>query len=456
MTEVSSDFTDDRALIDELAALPPDEQGRALRQLTLDQRRELIARWPIWAHRGQLSPDGEPLVWLIQAGRGFGKTRAGAEWVTELARDVPDGRFALVGATLHDARRVMVDGPAGVLTVARSRGLEARWWKASGEVRFGNGAIMTVYSAGAPEMLRGPEHHAAWCDEVGKWGHGGEAAFSNLMLGLRRAENARVLVTTTPRSTALVNHVVALAKKADAITQGRSRDNPHLPASFLAAMMDQYGGTRLGRQELDGELLDDHDGALWTRSVIEACRIAPADAPVPTRVVVAVDPPAGGEREDEGSGQGDACGIVAVGLGEDGLGYVLEDASIAGVSPARWAAAVAECAERQGADRVVAEKNQGGAMVRAVLQGADVTLPLVLVHASRGKVARAEPVSLLYEAGKVRHAGAFPALEDQLCGMLTGGGYAGPGRSPDRADALVWALSELLLKRVRKVGVRRM
>jgi phage terminase large subunit-like protein len=174
-----------------------------------------------------------------------------------------------------------------------------------------------------------------------------------------------------------------------------------------------------------------------------------------TRVVVAVDPPAGGERADEGSGQGDACGIVAVGLGDDGIGYVIEDASIAGASPARWAAAVADCAARWGADRVVAEKNQGGAMVRAVLEGADCTLPLVLVHASRGKVARAEPVSLLYESGRVRHAVAFPALEDQLCGMLTGGGYAGPGRSPDRADALVWGLSELLLKRVRKVGVRR-
>ena len=419
MNTVTDDIAADRALITELAALPPDEQERALRRLTMDQRRELLARWPLWAHAGQLSPDGAPFVWLILAGRGFGKTRAGAEWLTELARREPEGRFALVGATIDDACRVMVEGPAGVLTVARSRGLDTRWWKSSGEVMFPNGAIMTVYSAGAPEVLRGPEHHAAWCDEVGKWGHGGEAAFSNLMLGLRAAENARVLVTTTPRATTLVNHVVALAKKSRAITQGRSRDNPHLPASFLAAMMEQYGGTRLGRQELEGELLDDHEGALWTRAMIEACRVAPADAAAPVRVVVAVDPPAGTD--------GDACGIVAAALGEDGIGYVIEDASVAGASPAGWAAAVAACAERVGAECVVAEKNQGGEMVRHVLKGADSTLPLRLVHASRGKSARAEPVSHLYEAGKVRHAGAFPALEDQLCGMLIAGGYLRSG-----------------------------
>ncbi|MBN8816973.1 MAG: DNA-packaging protein [Sphingomonas sp.] len=446
MTGTSYAVAADRALIAELAMLPPDEQDRALRRLTQDQRRELLARWPLWAHDGQLSPDGEPLVWLILAGRGFGKTRAGSEWLTDVAARAPGGRFALVGATIDDARRVMVDGPAGVLAVARSRGLEPRWWKTNGELHFANRAVMTVYSASAPELLRGPEHRAAWCDEIGKWGHGGEAAFSNLMLGLRGGENARVLVTTTPRRTPLVNQVVALAKKADALTQGRTRDNPHLPASFLAAMMEQYGGTRLGRQELEGELLDDHDGALWSRDLIEACRIAAGDRPELVRVVVAVDPPAGLD--------GDACGIIAAGLDEDGIGYVIEDASVAGASPAGWAAAVAACVERVGADCVVAEKNQGGEMVRHVLMGADMTLPVRLVHASRGKSARAEPVLHLYEASKVRHAGTFPALEDQLCGMLRTGGYAGPGRSPDRADALVWAVSELLLTRRGKARVR--
>ncbi|MBS0479064.1 MAG: DNA-packaging protein [Proteobacteria bacterium] len=441
----------DRAMVVECAHLPPRHLDWVLEQLTMDQRREFLVRWPLWAHDGQLPPDGEPLVWLIMAGRGFGKTRAGAEWLTEMAHRFPGGHFALVGATFDDACRVMVTGPAGVLAVAKSRGLATRWWRTGGEVHFPNQAVMTVYAASAPEVLRGPQHRAGWCDEIGKWGPRGDAAFDNLMLGLREGEDARVLVTTTPRQTTLVNHVVALAEKNNAVTKGRSRDNPHLPDSFLAAMVEQYGGTRLGRQELDGELLDDHQGALWSRGLIERCRVAAKDLPPLARVVVAVDPPAGSDGRD-----GDACGIVAAGIGEDGIAYVIEDASVAGASPAGWAAAVAACAARVRADCVVAEKNQGGEMVRHVLTGADAALPLRLVHASRGKTARAEPVSQRYEAGKVRHAGAFPALEDQLCGMLAAGGYAGPGRSPDRADALVWAVSELLLSRRARARVRKL
>jgi phage terminase large subunit-like protein len=236
-----------------------------------------------------------------------------------------------------------------------------------------------------------------------------------------------------------------LKAMADTATvHGRTRDNRLLPEAFLAAMAADYGCTRLGRQELDGELIEDLPGALWTRDLIERCRVAAL--PAVRRVVVGVDPPA--------SVSGDACGIVAAALGRDGHGYVLEDASIAGASPEGWARAVAACAARHGADRVVAEANQGGAMVASVLVAADAALPVRLVHASRGKAARAEPVAILYERGRVHHVGAFPALEDELCGLLAGGGYEGPGRSPDRADALVWAMSELLLGRRGEASVR--
>lgn len=437
-------------LVRRFALIPSVLRLQILRSLTVEHRKVIAAEWRGWALSGQAAPERDWRVWLIRAGRGFGKTRAGAEWVSAVARDNPDARIALVAATVDEARRVMIEGESGLLNIGHESE-RPRWRKALGEVAFPSGAVAYVFSAAAGEKLRGALHHAAWCDELGKW-RDGTRAWDNLLLGLRLGDDPRVLVTTTPRPTELMYRVMAMAGFVE--TRGKTAENPFVAEGFAAAMLGDYGGTRLGRQELDGEMIDDHDGALWTRGTLEACRIAPGDAPVLTRVVVAVDPPAGGEHADEGSGTGDACGIVAVGLGADGLGYVLEDASIAGVSPARWAAAVADCAQRLGADRVVAEKNQGGAMVRAVLQGADVTLPLTLVHASRGKVARAEPVSLLYEAGKVRHAEAFPALEDQLCGMLTGGGYAGPGRSPDRADALVWGLSELLLKRPRKVAVR--
>lgn len=421
--------------VERLALLPPELQQRIFGALSRGQRRELNARWNAWGHDGQFAPPGDWRVWLIRAGRGFGKTRAGAEWVTAMAHEHPAARIALVGHSVDEVKAVMIHGESGLVTIAPDDA-PVKWRPATGELTFTSGARAYIYSAEAAEKLRGPEHQFAWCDELAKWRNGARA-WDNLMLGLRQGDHQRALVTTTPRPTKLMRRILALPDLVE--TRGATRDNPHLPASFGAAMAALYGGTRLGRQELDGEMIGDRDGALWGRDGLEACRIAAADVPAMARVVVAVDPPAGGEGDG-----GDACGIVAAGLGEDGMAYVLEDASIAGASPARWAATVADCAARLGADRVIAEKNQGGAMVAAVLKGADVDLPLKLVHAARGKSVRAEPVALHYEAGRVRHAGAFPALEDQLCGMMIAGGYAGPGRSPDRADALVWAVGELL------------
>ena len=428
-------------VIDRLIALPDRERGEAVRGMPPAMRREFLARWDAWAHGGQTMPPGDWRVWLIRAGRGFGKTRAGSEWVNQLALDEPEGRFALVGASLDEVRRVMIEGQSGLIATARSDRQPV--WKASArELHWPSGAIGFAYSAESPEGLRGPEHHAAWADELGKWGRRGDAAWDNLAMGLRLGDRPRVLVTTTPRPTRLMRRVMALPSCVE--TRGRTRDNPHLPASFVAAMEAEYGGTRLGRQELEGELLCDVPGALWTRAMTEAARAVAVDAPV--RVVVGVDPPA--------SAEGDACGIVAVAV--DGLGRleVLEDASVAGLSPEGWALAVAACADRHGADRVVAEKNQGGDMVESVLRAAAVTMPVRLVHASRGKAARAEPVAALYERGRVRHAAPFAALEDELCGLVRGGDYAGPGRSLDRADALVWAAWELVFGWKGEVGVR--
>jgi phage terminase large subunit-like protein len=422
-----------------LTYAPPD-RAKAIRSLSTPQKREYVERWWQWAHKGQREPEGDWRVWLIRAGRGFGKTRAGAEWVLARARANPEARIALVGGNVEDVHRV-IEGSSGLLALARVDE-ELTWTRSAGELRFPSGARAYVYSAAAPDGLRGPEHHFAWCDELAKWGRAGETAWDNLMLGLRLGEAPQVLVTTTPRPVKLMRKVMALPGMVE--TLGRTRENPWLPMNFVEAMTVDYGGTHLGRQELDGEMIDELQGALWSRALIENCRVAAL--PETVRIVVGVDPPAGVG--------GDACGIVAVALGRDSLAYVIEDASVRGATPEGWARAVAACALRHGADRVIAEKNQGGAMVKSVLLGADSGLPVRLVHASQGKAARAEPVSLLYEAGKARHLGAFPALEDELCGLVAGGGYEGPGRSPDRADALVWAMHELMLSRRGKAAVR--
>ena len=388
-------------------------------------------QWHWWARGGQLPPPGDWRVWAMVAGRGFGKTRAGAEWVRGIAEAEGDVRIAIVAATQAEARAVMVEGPSGLLNIAADAS-RPTWEPTRGRLLWRSGAQAFVYSGENPEKLRGPEHHFAWCDELAKWAYPQET-WDNLQLGLRRGSHPRVLVTTTPRPVPLLRKL--LADRDVVVTKGRTIHNEQLPDAYQAAMAAAYAGTRLGRQELDGELIEDAAGALWTRATIEGCRVRAV--PSFRRVVVAVDPPAGVDR--------DACGIVVAALGSDRKGYVIEDATVAGASPADWAQAVAAAVERHGADRVVAEANNGGAMIESVLRGASGTMPVRLVHATRGKSARAEPVAAEYERGRVHHLGAFPDLEDQLCGLIVGGAYEGPGRSPDRADACVWALTELLL-----------
>ncbi|MEM1050977.1 MAG: terminase family protein [Pseudomonadota bacterium] len=425
--------------------------------LDQDERNEWRFHWEMQARQSQIAPAGDWRTWLILAGRGFGKTRAGAEWVRMLAENNCEARIALISSSLTEARSVMVEGESGLLACCppeRKPTFEASLRR----VRFPNGAQAQLFSAAEPESLRGPQFSHAWCDEVGKWPISHDRAtraWDNMLMGLRLGEDPRVAVTTTPRVVPIIQRLLDGEKDDSvAITRGSTYDNAvNLPKRFLDAIDTEFGGTQLARQEIAGEVLTDPEGTLWPRETIEKARTLVYDhsanpVPVLRRIVVAVDPPI--------SSTGDECGIVVAGVGHDGIARVLADCSIALAKPSEWARMVAVAAEQWEADRVIAEANQGGAMVESVLHAANAGLPVKLVHASRGKTARAEPVAALYEAGRVRHCGPFPRLEDQMCGILIGGDYAGPGRSPDRADALVWALTELMLAQTAKPSVRSM
>ena len=418
------------------------EEDRKTLFAALDHKEcdKLASHWSYWARPEQLPPPGDWRIWLICAGRGFGKTRAGAEWVNHIARTHADARIALVGSSIGEARSVMVEGESGILACA-SGSASPQFEASLKRLTWPNGAQAHLYSAAEPEGLRGPQHSHGWCDEIGKWDNASDRAiicWDNLLMGLRLGDDPRLLATTTPRAVPLMKRLIDEAQSGSvSITKGSTFDNgANLPPPFLKAMHSQFGSTTLGRQELDGEMLEDLEGALWNRSLLEACREAWAAEDV-SRIVVGVDPPA--------SANGDECGIVVAGITPSGAGKVLADCSVSKASPEGWARAVAAAMTHWQADRVIAEANQGGAMVESVLRAADCQMPIKLVHASRGKVARAEPIAALYEAGRVRHAGMFGKLEDQLCGLMTGGAYQGPGKSPDRADALVWALTELML-----------
>jgi phage terminase large subunit-like protein len=427
------------SLMERLVRLPAAERQGLLADVPLAARLPLLRHWRWTARPSQLAPSGDWGVWLILAGRGFGKTRAGAEWVTAMARATPGARIALVGATAHDALSVMVDGESGLRAVAPA-GFVPEWRASRRQLWWPNGAQAQLISAVEPDQLRGPQFHYAWCDELAAWPRVQEA-WDNLRMGLRLGALPQVVVTTTPRPIPLLRDLCA----ADGVAQSRgtSFDNrANLPLPFLAELADGYAGSAKGRQEVMGELLEAQEGALWSRDLLDRCR--EREAPPLQRVVVGVDPPAGPG----------GCGIVVAGVDADGVGHVVADASVQGASPRMWAEAVAAAYARYGADRVVAEINNGGSMVEATLEAASVRLPVKPVRAARGKVARAEPVAALYERGKVRHVGGFAALEDEMCGLIQGGGYAGPGTSPDRADALVWALTELMLGPARAPGVR--
>jgi len=436
--------------IEWLAAESDDVQNRLVNALSQEERNEFEFHWEMVARTAQLPPRGDWRTWLVLAGRGFGKTRTGAEWVRSIAETNGEARIALVSSSLTEARAVMVEGESGLLACSPPERMPT--FEASlRRIRYPNGAQVQLYSAAEPESLRGPQNSHAWCDEIGKWPLSHDRAtrtFDNLLMGLRLGNDPRIAVTTTPRNVPLVQRLLDQERSGGSVvTRGSTYDNAmNLPERFLSALKDEFGDSQLARQEIAGEMLHDIEGALWTRAMLEQARNAHTTGEL-RRVVVAVDPPA--------SSNGDECGIVAAALAEDGSAAVLSDCSVAKAQPSQWAKAVAEAAQHWKADRVIAEANQGGAMVESVLRAADKNLPVKLVHASRGKVARAEPVAALYSSGRVHHCGHFPQLEDQLCGLLVGGDYAGPGRSPDRADALVWALTELMLGHSARPSVHR-
>lgn len=428
-----------------LAALDASAQQAVLGRMDERALRHLLYDWRFWARPNQLAPRGDWRTWLILAGRGFGKTRSGAEWVRYRAQRMPGARIALVAATLSEARAVMVEGESGLLAIAPP------WERPVFEpslrrLTWPNGARAMLYSAEEPEQLRGPQHHFAWADEAGKWSDA-EAVWMNLEMGLRLGAQPQVVVTTTPRPTSLIKRL--LADRQAKISRGATRDNAaNLPDAFLAAVEAAYAGTRLGRQELNGELVEDADGALWTRALLDAGRVRSAPDAL-ARVVVAIDPPV------TSGAQADACGIIVAGMSDEGHAYVLADWSAQGLSPEGWARRALEAVAQFSADRLIAEVNNGGELVATVLRSVDANVPYRAVRASRGKYARAEPIAALYERGRVHHVGAYPALEDELCGLLPGGRYEGPGRSSDRADALVWALSDLILGRPARPQIRR-
>jgi phage terminase large subunit-like protein len=413
-----------------LARCSPEVREKVWDRLPASFMRALEEEWDWKAHGGQREPEGGWRNWLILAGRGFGKTRTGAEWVLARARESPQGRIALVGGSLDEVAAIMVEGESGILACART-GEKLDWRSTIGKLKFPGGAVAMAYSGASPDRLRGPQHDFAWADEIAKWQYP-DATWDNLQMGLRLGDHARALVTTTPKPIPLLARLIADADTK--VTGGRTFDNPHLPESFVAAMERTYAGSRLGRQELDGKLLTEAEGALWTREVIEGRRCAMPRREELKRVVIGVDPPA----SEEG-----ACGIVVCGLLADGRGAVLADCSIGGVRPEGWAARVGAAFAAWSADRVIAEANNGGRMVETVLRTVAPGLPIRLVHASQGKSARAEPVAAAFETGRCLFAGCFAELEDELT-TLTPSGYLS-GRSPDRADAMVWALTELVV-----------
>ncbi len=401
---------------------------------SLSQKSPIETSWTCRRGKHQKSPETDWHTWLFLGGRGAGKTRAGAEWLT--TRALPGAHLALVGPTLNDVREVMIEGPSGLRTMAAKAG-GLRYYPSRRKLYWANGAAARVFSAEDPERLRGPQFDAAWGDEFCVWPRK-EETLALLRMGLRRGTDPRLMLTTTPRPSAVLRRL--MAEPGVETTRATAGDNAaNLAPGFLEMLDSLYGGTRMAAQEIQGQVLDAPEGALWRAEDFARLR-----TPWPARfdrLVIGVDPPV--------SATGDACGIVAVGrTGETAV--VLEDASARGLTPLGWARRVCEVAARLHAHQIVAEANQGGEMVRTVLNQAGAPCPVALVHATLGKRARAEPVAALYEQGRVGHAAAFPDLEEELMAL----GDETLAHSPDRADALVWALTALMLTERREPRVR--
>ncbi|NVN88597.1 MAG: DNA-packaging protein [Rhodopseudomonas sp.] len=393
--------------------------------------------WRAKARPSQLPPPGDWNGWAVISGRGFGKTWVGSNWTNELAETGVAKRIALIGATASDVRDTMIEGESGILATAPSWN-RPQYEPSKRRLTWSNGAMGTAYSSEEADRLRGPQHDFLWGDELAAW-NDPQSTWDMAMFGLRLGQHPRWLVTTTPRPIKLLKQILAREGADVVVSRGSTYENAaNLAGPFLDAIRARYEGTRLGRQELNAELLLDHPGALWTREMIEQAAFR-GRLPDMKRVVVAVDP--SGTRGEEDTG--DSVGIVVAGLGTDDFGYVLADRTCK-LSPAGWGRAAVDAYREFKADRICAERNFGGAMVEHVIRTVDPNVSYREVTASRGKIARAEPIASLYEQGRVRHVAMFPELEDQMTAM-TGDGFIGGG-SPDRCDALVWALTELMTK----------
>lgn len=428
----------------DLRQLGDERLDEYLRQLTPAQVDELTHKWEFWARPNQLEPEGKDWdYWIFNAGRGAGKTRSGAEWVRHRIK-AGDRRVACVAPTKGDVRRVMVEGESGLLNVCWKKDKTYKgkplgfpvWSPTNSTLTWENGAVAQFFSAEDPERLRGPQFHSAWADEVAAWRNQQEV-WDMLSLCMRLGRHPRVMVTTTPKPTRLMRFLLKHPKAT--LSTGSTFDNAdNLASTYIQAVRDAYEGTRLGRQELYAEILEEAEGALWTTELLDSCVIDKKDLPEHfARIVVSVDPAVTSNEES------DMTGIVVAGVDFNGTAYVLEDATER-LSPQGWAKKAVELYNKYGADRIVAERNQGGEMVRHTLHTEDETVPVRLVHASRGKYARAEPVSALYERGKVKHVKGLDELETQMRTWEPLGSIG----SPDRLDAMVWAITDLVLKGV--------
>ena len=410
-----------------LAGLPPEDRLSVIEGLSHDEQLLLLYDWPTWARPPQIAPKWDWRVWLLLAGRGFGKTRCGAEFIRQEVDAGRAGHIALVAPTSADARDTMIEGESGLLGIFPPTQRPV-YEPSKRRITFHNGATATTFSADEPDRLRGPNHDLAWCDELAAWRY--PEAWDMLNFGLRIGKTPRAVVTTTPRPTTLIKDLI---KRPDVhTTRGSTFDNAaNLAPAFLSEVAARYEGTRLGRQELHAEILDDVEGALWSREMLDDHRVT--ETPQLVRLVVAIDPAISSTAESA------ETGIIAVGVDGRGHGYVLEDRTTRG-TPHEWAQQSVALYHTLKADKIIAESNQGGDMVKHTLATVDTNAPVRLVHASRGKRTRAEPVAALYEQGKIHHVGAFNQLEDQLCSWVPG-----EGLSPDRLDALVWGFTELLV-----------
>ena len=421
-----------------ISTLSPTARAKVFEGFTEAQAEELLNSWSFWARENQTEPEGDWTTWLILAGRGWGKTRCGSEWVL---KRVQQGykRIALIGETAADVRDVMIEGESGILSCCGTSELPL-YEPSKRRITWPNGAMAFAYSGDKPDMLRGPQHDSIWADEPAKWRYG-EEAWSNMEFGLRLGEMPRVVATTTPRPIPLIKRLAYDPKTH--VTKGNTYENlANLSSTFKDAVLAQYENTRLGRQEIYADILEDAPGALWSQELLEAHRST--RFPELRRVVVSIDPAVtSGEDSDE-------TGIVVAGIDEDRHGYVLADGS-GHYKPQEWANKAIALMNEWEADRIIAEVNNGGDMVEQTLRTLSANIPYRAVRAAKGKYSRAEPVSALYEHGKVHHCGLFSELEDQMCSFEPGT----TSWSPDRMDALVYALSDLMIDLPRTVTVKK-